>query len=121
MKITSIDQYISAQPQNDQPALIKLRQIINSTAPKAEEVISYNMPAFKANGMLVGFLNCKSHTGFYPWNAATVKNFKEDLKGYATTKGSIHLPKSKSLPVTLIKKIIKARLKENSEKQKAKK
>ena len=117
MKFTSIDQYIKAQPEKDQSALEKVRQIIIAAVPKAEEVISYNMPAFRLNGMLAGFLNCKDHIGLYPWNSKTVKQFSEELKGYKTTPGSIHLPKSKPLPKTLIKKIIKSRVKENSNKE----
>ena len=102
------------------PVLQKMREIIKSVAPDAEEVISYNMPAFKYHGMLVGFAAAKKHCGFYPWNGSTVKKFAEELKGYETSPGAIQFPYVKPLPVALIKKIVKSRIKENLDKEKNK-
>lgn len=116
--IKDIDTYIAMQPENIQPALQKLRQTIIAAAPEAEEVISYGMPAFKWNGMLVGFAAAKNHFGFYPWNGSTVDQFKEELKAFETSKGAIRFPIDKLLPVALIKKIVKSRMKENLSKSK---
>ena len=120
-KTKSIDEYISLQPEELVEGLEKLRQIIRSVAPEATETISYHMPAFQYHGMLVGFAGWKKHYGFYPWNASTVIEFKEELKGYETSKGAIQFPRDKPLPVALIKKIVKFRMKENIEKEKRKK
>lgn len=111
--IKNIETYILMQPENIQPALQKLRQTIKAAAPDAEEVISYGMPAFKWKGMLVGFACAKNHVGFYPWNSTTVDNFKDELKGYDTSKGTIRFAINKPIPITLIKKIVKSRMKEN--------
>lgn len=111
--IKDIDSYISIQPETVQGLLEKLRQTIKSVAPDAEEVISYGMPAFKWNGMLVGFAAAKKHVGFYPWNGSTVEKFKEELKAYGTSSGAIRLPIDQPIPVTLVKKIVKYRMKEN--------
>jgi uncharacterized protein YdhG (YjbR/CyaY superfamily) len=120
-KATDIDSYIALQPYNVQAALEELRQIVKSVAPEAEEVISYNMPAFKLSGMLVGFSNAKNHYGFYPWTGRTVEQFAKELEGFITTKGAIHFPKNKPLPEALIRKIVKHRMKENMEIDRAKK
>jgi uncharacterized protein YdhG (YjbR/CyaY superfamily) len=116
--LKDIDAYINLQPENVRPALDKLRQTIRAVAPDAEEVISYGMPAFRYYGMLVGFAAAKNHYGFYPWNGRTVLEFKDELVGYETSKGAIRFPKDKPLPVALIKKIVKARMKENVSKAK---
>jgi uncharacterized protein YdhG (YjbR/CyaY superfamily) len=114
----NIDEYLAGQPPKTRTALQKLRKIILSVAPEANEVISYAMPAFKYHGMLVGFAGWKNHAGFYPWNSRTVAEFKDELKGYETSKGAIQFPLDKPIPVALIKKIVKARIKENLAKEK---
>lgn len=114
-KVKDIDAYIALQPEQVRSALEELRQIIKSAAPDALEVISYNMPAFKYHGMLLGFAAAKEHYGFYPWTGRTVEQFAAALKGYTTTKGAIHFPKDKPLPAALIKKIVKHRMRENKE------
>ena len=116
--VKDIDMYITLQPERVRDTLEKMRQVIKSVAPGAEEVISYGMPAFKYHGMLVGFAAAKNHYGFYPWNGKTVEQFKDDLKDFGTSKGAIRFPKDKPLPVTLIKKIVKARMKDNISKMK---
>ncbi len=115
---TNIDEYLAGQPPKTRAALQKLRKIILSVAPDAEEVISYAMPAFKYHGMLVGFAGWKEHAGFYPWNSRTVAEFKDELKGYETSKGAIQFSLEKPIPITLVKKIVKARMKENLAKEK---
>jgi len=118
--VKDIDTYISLQPEELRPTLERLRQIIKAAAPDAEEVISYGMPAFRYHGMLAGFAPAKNHYGFYPWSSRTVEEFKDDLKDYETSKGAIRLPKDKPIPVALIKKIVKARMKQNLAKEKLK-
>ncbi len=120
-KAKNIDEYIAAQSEDAIEGLEKLRQVIRATAPEAVEMISYQMPAFHYHGMLVGFAAWKNHYGFYPWNSSTVHEFKEELKGYETSKGAIQFQKNKPLPVALIKKIVKARMKDNIAKEKLKK
>jgi uncharacterized protein YdhG (YjbR/CyaY superfamily) len=117
----NIDDYIYNQPDELRAGLETLRQAIKSSAPEAEEVISYSMPAFRYHGMLVGFAAAKNHYGFYPWNGHTTAEFKDDLKGFTGSKGAIHFPIDKPIPTALVKKIVKARMKENIEKEKLKK
>jgi uncharacterized protein YdhG (YjbR/CyaY superfamily) len=92
---------------------------IHIAATTAEEVISYNMPAFKQNGILVWFAGYKNHIGFYP-SSTPIKLFKEQLTKYKTSKGAIQFPIDKPLPLALITKIVKFRIKQNSEKAAAK-
>lgn len=118
----SIDQYLADQPEEIRILLEKLRHTILSTAPGAVEIISYGMPAFKLDGrLLVGFAAFKNHCSFFPWNGHTVDVFREELKNYHTSKGTIQFTLQKPLPVTLIKKIVKARIQENRAKSKSKK
>jgi uncharacterized protein YdhG (YjbR/CyaY superfamily) len=113
-----VGNYIMAMPQKTQEVLRKLRAIIRSAAPDAEEMISYQMPAYKFHGMLVGFAGYKNHCGFYPWNGHTAADFEKELEGYKTSKGAIQFPLDAPLPEKLIQKIIKTRIKENLSKVK---
>jgi uncharacterized protein YdhG (YjbR/CyaY superfamily) len=112
-----IDAYIYSQPIEVRERLEMVRHTIKTSAPDAEEVISYNMPAFKFYGMLVYFAVFKNHIGFYPM-ASGIAEFKKELSIYKGAKGSVQFPLDKPLPITLIKKIIKFRVKENIEKSK---
>jgi uncharacterized protein YdhG (YjbR/CyaY superfamily) len=114
-KPTTIDEYLDTLSDDQREALEKLRKTIKSAAPKAEECISYGLAAFRLNGMLVGFGATKNHCAFYPMNASTVENFKEELKGYSTSKGTIRFQPDKPLPAALVKKIVKARVAENED------
>ena len=114
-----IDEYIQQFPDSVQTILQKLRISIKKTAPKAEEVISYQMPAFKYHGMLVYFAGYKNHIGFYP-TSSPMKVFKDRLTGYKTSKGAIQFPINEAIPLTLVKDIVKFRIKENLEKENAK-
>jgi len=111
----NVGEYIAAQPKDVQAILNKLRSTIKSVAPDAEEIISYQMPAYKQNGMLVFFAGYKKHIGFYP-TASGIENFKKEIARYKWSKGAIQFPLDEPLPVTLIKKIVKFKLKENEEK-----
>jgi uncharacterized protein YdhG (YjbR/CyaY superfamily) len=115
----NIDEYIEQFPANVQAILQKLRGTIKKTAPAAEEVISYQMPAFKYHGMLVYFAGYKNHVGFYP-TSSPMKVFKDRLTDYKTSKGAIQFPINDAIPLTLVKDIVKFRIKENLEKENAK-
>ncbi len=113
----TIDEYIAVSPQNVQRILEEMRQAIKESAPQAEEVISYQMPAFRLNGILVYFAAFKNHIGLFPTTSAMVA-FKEELSGYAVSKGTIRFPLDKPIPFDLVKRIVKFRVKENLEKPK---
>ncbi len=112
--VKDIDSYIGLQPDYVRDKLGELRQIIRSAAPKAEEVISYRMPAFKLNGILVYFAACKNHIGFYPTGSG-ITAFEKELTGYNYSKGAIQFPLDKQLPISLIKRIVKFRLRQDAE------
>ena len=115
----NIDEYIERFPANVQATLQKLRAAIKKTAPAADETISYQMPAFKYHGMLVYFAGYKNHIGFYP-TSSPMKVFKDRLTNYKTSKGAIQFPIDQAIPLTLVKDIVKFRIKENLEKENAK-
>lgn len=107
-----IDEYICSFPMGTQKLLKQLRVTIRETAPEAEEVISYQMPAFKLNGMLVYFAGYKNHIGFYP-TASGISAFKLELSHYKCSKGTVQFPLDKPLPLELIRKIVQFRMHEN--------
>lgn len=108
----NIDEYISHQTPEVQILLEQIRQTIKNAAPEAEEVISYQMPAFKYYGMLVYFAAFKNHIGFYATPNGH-SEFKKELSVYKQGKGSVQFPLSKPIPLDLIAKIVKFRAKEN--------
>jgi uncharacterized protein YdhG (YjbR/CyaY superfamily) len=108
----TIDEYISAFPKNVQEKLQEMRNAIHEVAPDATEAISYGIPTFKLNGNLVHFGGFKNHIGFFPTSSG-VAAFEEELKKYATSKGTVQFPLDTPLPISLIKKIVKYRVKEN--------
>ncbi len=112
-KANEVDNYMAAYPEEIRELLEELRLTIKKAAPKATEEISYGMPAFKLNGMLVWFGAYSKHIGFYP-KASGIEAFKKELSIYKGTKGSVHFPLDKALPTKLITKIVKFRLKENN-------
>lgn len=111
---TTIDGYIDAQPVHVQPLLQQMRDIIRKAAPKAEEVISYGMPAFKGFRVLVYFAAAKEHMGFYPTGSG-IEAFKNEFGNYKWSKGAVQFPLNEPLPVKLISKIVKFRLAEDKE------
>lgn len=111
----NVDAYISGFPGNVRELLQKLRIIIKKQAPGAEEILSYQMPAFTFNGVLVYFAGYKNHIGFYPTSSG-IKAFQDELSGYKWSKGAIQFPLDKPLPTGLIKRIVKYRIAENREK-----
>jgi len=115
----NVDAYIRMFPASHQPVLEKMRQTIKASAPGAEEVISYRMPAYNYHGMLVYFAGWKSHIGFYPTGRG-IEAFKKELSGYEGAKGTVKFPLDKPVPFDLISKIVKFRVKENLERAEAK-
>ena len=90
-KPRTIDEYLAALSEDQRAALEKLRKTIRAAAPKAEECISYQVPAFRLNGMLVAFGATANHCAFYPMSSSTVAAHKDELKSYDTSKGTIRL------------------------------
>ena len=119
-KAKDIDEYIAGYPKETRKSLEQLRATIKKAAPKAEEIISYGMPAFKLNGMLVWFAAHKKHIGFYP-RVSGIESFKKELSIYKGSKGSVQFPLDKPLPLGLITKIVKFRVHENLQRTKTKK
>jgi uncharacterized protein YdhG (YjbR/CyaY superfamily) len=118
-KPKNVDDYIASFPQSTQEILEQCRQTIKNSAPHAIELISYGMPAFKLNGMLVWFAAYSKHIGFYP-KASGIEVFKEKLAKYKSAKGSVQFPLEKPLPIELIAEIVKYRVTENMENAKLK-
>lgn len=111
-EIKSIDGYINKFPDDIKLKLETIRTTIKKAAPKAAEVISYGMPAFKQNKVLVYFAVSKNHIGFYP-TPKPIKIYSKELEGFKTSKGAIQFPLDKKIPLTLISKITKFRVKED--------
>ena len=119
-KPENIDEYISGFPEDTRIILEKMRATIRSAAPEAEETISYRMPAFKQNGILVFFAAWEKHIGFYP-TATPIPAFKKELAPYKISKGAIQFPIDKPIPVDLVKRIVAFKVKENMAKAGSKK
>ncbi len=110
-KKNEIDDYIAGYPEKTREKLQQIRAIIQKAAPDATEVISYKMPAYKQNGILVYFGGHSNHIGFYPTGSG-IAAFKDDLSPYKYSKGAIQFPLEKPFPEKLITKIVKYRLNE---------
>jgi uncharacterized protein YdhG (YjbR/CyaY superfamily) len=113
----SFDDYSDRFPKHVQQRLQKMRLTVKKAAPQAKEKISYGIPAFTLNGMLVWFAAFKNHIGFYPRTSA-IAAFKKELSHYKGAKGSVQFPFDKPLPLHLISRIVKFRVKENLSKSK---
>ena len=114
MKPKTIEEYIDEAPVEVRERLWKLHEAIRSSAPGASEGLKWSMPAYSYQKILVTFALAKKHIGFYPMPSA-VKAFANELKNYKTAQGSIQFPLDKPLPLALIKKIVKFRVKESKE------
>jgi uncharacterized protein YdhG (YjbR/CyaY superfamily) len=109
----TVDEYLADVSEPARGMLAKMRTLIRSALPpEATEIISYRMPAFKHKKVLVWFAAFSNHCSLFP-TAATIEAFKDELKGFKTSKGTIHFPLDKPLPAALIKKIVKARLEQS--------
>lgn len=108
----TVDEYIAFAEPKIKRALKDIRKTIKAIAPEAEEVISYQIPGYKYHGMLVFFAGWKNHISLYPapWGAETLK---KEMSAYEGSKGTIKFPLDKPMPLTLIRKMVKYRMKEN--------
>jgi uncharacterized protein YdhG (YjbR/CyaY superfamily) len=114
-KPQTIDEYLATAKPDQRRTLAKLRKTIHAVAPKVEECISYGIPAFRLNGRsLVYFGAWANHCSFYPGSSTTLKKFRADLKGFQITKGTIRFSPNEPLPISLVKKLLKARIAEKS-------
>jgi uncharacterized protein YdhG (YjbR/CyaY superfamily) len=112
VKATSIDEYIAAYPAEVQARLEQIRATIRKAAPQARERISYAIPTFSQCGNVVHFAAYEHHIGFYPGPSA-VKHFRKELAAYESAKGSVQFPLNRPMPLGLIGKIARFRVKEN--------
>ena len=112
-----VDEYLARVPEPARSTLKKIRAVIRSVVPpEATEAISYGMPAFKYKGTLVWFAAFSDHCSLFP-TASVMEAFKNELRGFSTSKGTIQFPADKPLPLTLVKKLVKARVAQVSAKQ----
>lgn len=108
-----IDKYLKSLPEPQKSTLTKLRKTIKKIEPKAKEVISYNMPAFKIEeGIICGFLSAKKHCSYFPFSGKVLSELKTELKDYDQSTGTLRFPVDKPLPERLVKKLISVRKKQ---------
>ena len=117
---SNIDEYVAGFPKEVQTILEKLRATVKKAAPEAKETINYAIPTFTLEGNLVHFAAFKNHIGFYPAPSG-IEAFKKELSVYEGAKGSVQFPMDRPLPLSLVTRIVKFRVKENLEKAKQKK
>src|SRR5262245_26012213 len=109
----SIDDYLAHVEPTRRAALQRLRKTIRTILPAAEECISYSMPAFRFRGKVVaGFVATKSGCSYFPFSGTTLGAMASELKTYSQTKSALHFDPAKGLPVTLVRKLLKARIAE---------
>lgn len=116
-----IDAYLADLPKEARDVLEKLRRTTRAAAPKAVAKISYGMPIFFQDGMLVGFAALKRHCSFFPMSMSTMKAFRNELKGCETLKGTVHFAHDRPLPAALVKRIVQSRVRENEERARIRK
>ena len=109
----TIDEYISMFPDDVRTILNQVRQTIRDAAPEAQETINYQMPTFTLNGNLVHFAGFKNHIGFYP-TPTGIEAFKDELSAYKGAKGSVQFPLDQPMPLSLIRRMVEYRVRENS-------
>jgi uncharacterized protein YdhG (YjbR/CyaY superfamily) len=113
----TIDEYLADVPEPARSTLTKMRATIRSAVPpEATETISYRIPTFKYKGGLVAFAAFSKHCSLFPMSYAVIKEFKDELKNFHPSKGTIHFPLDKPLPAALVRKMVKARIAENEHK-----
>lgn len=114
----TVDEYLASVSKESRIALTRLRKVIKSVVPKAEEVIWYRIPTFKLGRMLVAYAAFTNHCSFFPLSAAILNTHKHELRKYETSKGTIRFPANKPLPASLVRKLVKARIVENEQRAK---
>ena len=111
--MAEIDDYLATLDHDKRVALSRLRKTIRSIIPKAEECISYRMPAFRLNGKVVaGFSATAKGCSYFPFSGTTLRTLADDLRDYDQTKSSLHFGPDAPLPTALVRKLIKARIAE---------
>jgi uncharacterized protein YdhG (YjbR/CyaY superfamily) len=116
----TVDEYLAGVPEPARTTLNRVRAVIRSAAPpEATEVISYRIPMFKYKGMLMGFAAFSNHCSLFPGSLSAMKELKNELKDFETSKGTIRFPMDKPPSTALIKKLLKARLAENERKNRS--
>jgi uncharacterized protein YdhG (YjbR/CyaY superfamily) len=108
----TVDEYLAALSEKERAVLSNIRKTIKATAPKAEEAISYGMPGYKYHGMLVYFAAFKNHCSFFS-GTSMMEKFGKEVEKYKTSKGTMQFTVDKPIPASLIKKIVKERMKQN--------
>jgi uncharacterized protein YdhG (YjbR/CyaY superfamily) len=109
----TIDEYLAGLDAETRAALQQLRRAIHAAAPRAEECVSYGMPAFRLDGKLIaGFRAAANHCSFHPMSGATVKSLAAELARYDTSPGTIRFPARAALPAGLVRKLVKTRIAE---------
>ena len=113
-----VDEYLALVPEPARGTLNQLRAVIRSAVPaEATEAISYRMPTFRYKGALLAFAAFKNHCSLFPMSLSVMDALKDDLKGFQTSKGTLHFPLDKPLPAALVKKLVKARVAQNEQKK----
>jgi uncharacterized protein YdhG (YjbR/CyaY superfamily) len=116
-KPRSTDEYLAALTGDQRTALEKLRRSIKAAAPTALECISYRLPAFRQDGMLVAFGATASHCALYLMSSSTVAAHRDELRDYDTSTGTVRFPPDKPLPEALVRRLVKARTAENAKRR----
>ena len=116
----TVDKYLNAVPEPARSSLKKIRAVIRSVVPpETTEVISYGMPTFKYKGALFGYAAFTNHCSLFPMGSSVIQKFKDDLKAFETSKGTIRFPVDKPPSSALVKKLVKARVAHNELKKRA--
>jgi uncharacterized protein YdhG (YjbR/CyaY superfamily) len=110
----NIDEYLAAVPEPARTTLNTIRAVIRSAAPpEATEAITYGIPTFKYKGSLLAFAAFKNHCSLFPMSLSVIDAFKNELKPFLASKGTVRFPLDKPLPAALVKKLVKARVAQN--------
>jgi uncharacterized protein YdhG (YjbR/CyaY superfamily) len=117
-KPSDVDAYLAALSPEPRAALDRLRTLIRTAAPQATEGISWGMPMFKYQGLLVGFAAFKQHCSLFPMNSSLIPAFRRELARFETAKGTIRFTPDHPLPAALVRQIVRVRMKENEARQK---
>ena len=114
----SVDEYLAGIPEPARSTLQRVRAAIRSSVPpETTEAIWYRIPTFKYKGPLVAFAAFSNHCSFFPMSSSLIEAFKNELKGFPTSKGTIRFPADKPLAAALVKKLVKARIAQNEQKK----
>src|SRR5579859_5463931 len=112
-KPKDIDHYLASVTGSRRKALDRLRKTIHAVVPKAEECISYSIPAFRLDGKVIaGFLATGKGCSYYPFSGSTLTALSRELEGYEQTSGALHFDPEKPLPASLVRKLLRARIEE---------